>query len=86
MSVEITVRENSDVSSPLERMSLGIKGMTCAACSARIEKNLSKMEGIRQVNVNLASEKATVSYDPSQVSVEEVIEKIKKTGYVVREE
>lgn len=86
MTVEINVREHSDVSSITERITLGIIGMTCAACSTRIEKNLSKVEGITQVNVNLASEKASISYDPFQVTIEQVIEKVKKTGYSVREE
>ena len=86
MTIEINVQEHSDVSSITERVTLGIIGMTCAACSARIEKNLSKVDGIKQVNVNLASEKASISYDPSHVTIEQVIEKVKKTGYGVREE
>ena len=46
--------------------------MTCAACSTRIEKGLNKMEGIMQANVNLALEKATVEYNPSVVSANEI--------------
>ena len=40
-----------------------ITGMTCAACSNRIEKGLKKMEGVKEANVNLALEKAMVQYD-----------------------
>jgi Cu+-exporting ATPase len=69
-----------------EQVTLGIKGMTCAACSTRVEKNLSKVEGVSRVNVNLASEKASISYNPAQTSIEQLMEKVKKTGYSVREE
>ncbi|UYM82970.1 heavy metal translocating P-type ATPase [Heyndrickxia coagulans] len=69
-----------------ESVTLGITGMTCAACANRIEKNLSKVEGVKKVNVNLATEKATVQYDPKQATVENLIEKVEKTGYGVLEE
>jgi P-type Cu+ transporter len=71
---------------PDENISLGITSMTCAACAARIEKNISKLPGVRTANVNLASEKASVTYNPSEVSVENIIEIVKKTGYGVQEE
>jgi Cu+-exporting ATPase len=69
-----------------EQVTLVIKGMTCAACSTRVEKNLSKVEGVSKVNVNLASEKASVSYNSTQTTIDQLIEKVKKTGYSVREE
>ena len=47
-------------------LTLPITGMTCANCSATIERNLKKMPGVARRNVNLASEKATVTYDPAQ--------------------
>ncbi len=40
-----------------------ITGMTCAACSTRVEKGLNKMDGVESANVNLALEKATVKYN-----------------------
>ncbi|MCM3631624.1 heavy-metal-associated domain-containing protein [Paenibacillus glycanilyticus] len=43
--------------------------MTCAACANRIEKGLSKMEGITDANVNFALEKASVIYNPDKVSI-----------------
>ncbi|WP_342399441.1 heavy metal translocating P-type ATPase [Weizmannia sp. FSL W8-0676] len=70
----------------VESVTLGITGMTCAACANRIEKNLSKVEGVKKVNVNLATEKAAVQYDPKQATVENLIEKVEKTGYGVLEE
>ncbi|MFM9277106.1 heavy metal translocating P-type ATPase [Paenibacillus sp. p-8] len=60
---------------------LQIKGMTCAACSARIEKGLSRMEGVLHANVNLALEKATVSYDPVTVGVNNLREKVEALGF-----
>ena len=58
-----------------------ITGMTCAACSTRIEKGLNKMDGVVQANVNLALEKATVEFNPSAVSTKELIQKVEKLGY-----
>jgi len=65
----------------VEKLNLKISGMTCAACSARIEKVLSKTDGLEHVSVNLATEKAALDYDPSKVSLQDVIDKIIKTGY-----
>lgn len=65
----------------MEKLNLKINGMTCAACSARIEKVLSKTDGLEHVSVNLATEKAALEYDPSKVSPQDVIDKIIKTGY-----
>lgn len=65
----------------MEKLNLKISGMTCAACSARIEKVLSKTDGLEHVSVNLATEKAALEYDPSKVSPQDVIDKIIKTGY-----
>lgn len=69
-----------------EQVSLGITGMTCAACANRVEKNLSKVNGVSKASVNPANEKATVSYDASQTTVENLMETVEKTGYGVREE
>ncbi len=63
------------------QVDLQLTGMTCAACSARIEKVLSKMPGVYGVNVNLALETGRVTYDPTALSVEEIIGKIEKVGY-----
>jgi Cu+-exporting ATPase len=60
---------------------LGIGGMTCAACSARIERTLRKLEGIESATVNLATEKATVVYDPRALRLSAIKEAITKAGY-----
>ncbi|MFC8687824.1 heavy metal translocating P-type ATPase [Brevibacillus porteri] len=64
-----------------DKVELNISGMTCAACSTRIEKGLNKTAGVLKANVNLAMETATVEYDSSQVSVTDIIQKVEKLGY-----
>ncbi|CAM3787056.1 heavy metal translocating P-type ATPase [Mesobacillus zeae] len=64
-----------------EKAELEITGMTCAACSARIEKGLNKMEGVNNATVNLALETASIDFNPSQLGVRDMIGKIEKLGY-----
>ena len=61
---------------------IGVTGMTCAACSNRVEKVLNRMEGV-EAQVNLTTEKATIDYDPEKVSLEDITEKIENIGYGV---
>ncbi|MDD2189619.1 MAG: heavy metal translocating P-type ATPase [Eubacteriales bacterium] len=65
----------------MEKETIKITGMTCAACAARIEKVVGKMEGVDRISVNLATEKAAVSYDPEKTDLDAIKEKIEKTGY-----
>ncbi len=64
-----------------KQMTLPITGMTCANCAATIERNLKKLPSAEHVNVNLASERATLEFDPAQVTPAEVIARIEKAGY-----
>ncbi len=64
-----------------EKTTIEIKGMTCSACSRAVERSLGKMEGITEVSVNLATEKATVIYDSEKVKIEDIKARIKKAGY-----
>ncbi|WP_243298453.1 heavy metal translocating P-type ATPase [Bacillus litorisediminis] len=64
-----------------EKAEFDLMGMTCAACATRIEKGLKKLEGVQSAAVNLALETGTVEYNPSQVSVQDMIEKVKSIGY-----
>ncbi|WP_051320821.1 heavy metal translocating P-type ATPase [Alkalihalophilus marmarensis] len=57
--------------------------MTCAACANKIEKGLSRVEGVKEANVNFALEKTTIKYDPSVVDKKEFEAKIEKLGYQV---
>ncbi|PEL13915.1 heavy metal translocating P-type ATPase [Bacillus sp. AFS017336] len=65
----------------VEKITLNITGMTCAACSARIEKVIGKMDGVVQINVNLAMNIATISYLPEVRTVQSIIDKISHIGY-----
>ncbi len=69
-----------------EKVRLNISGMSCASCSARIEKKLSRMEGIAAANVNLATNKAVVTYDSSQIKLEQITQAIDRLGFVASEE
>src|SRR5699024_1574524 len=65
-----------------KKTTLGITGMTCAACANRIEKNLNKMEDVT-ANVNVTTEKATIEYNSDHTSIDALTQKIKDTGYDV---
>ena len=65
----------------MKKQELIISGMTCAACSGRIERKLGKTEGISEAVVNLAGEKGTFTFDPDIISQNEIIEIIEKMGY-----
>ncbi|HNA82584.1 MAG TPA: heavy metal translocating P-type ATPase [Thiobacillaceae bacterium] len=70
-------------SSPLRQvLDLPIAGMTCAACSTRLEKNLNKLEGVA-AQVNLAAERARVEFDPASASASAIVEQVRKTGFSV---
>ena len=66
-------------SSGLREVELSVRGMTCAACAARVEKNLSAIDGVA-ASVNFATEKAVVTV-PASVPVERLIEKVEQAGY-----
>lgn len=58
-----------------------ITGMTCANCSARVEKELNQQKGVKKATVNLATEKATVSYEPQATSTDHLIHSVEDIGY-----
>lgn len=62
---------------------LKIGGMTCAACSSRVERSLSKLPGVEKASVNLATEKATVTYDTAQLGLDGIVGKIEALGFHV---
>lgn len=65
---------------PQNHFELDIKGMTCAACSARIERVLNKIEGV-EASVNLAAESAHVTSTNPQITLTSIIQTIEKTGF-----
>lgn len=64
-----------------ETVELGIEGMTCASCVARVERALRKQPGVGQANVNLATERATVAFEPGATTVDNLLGAIRKAGY-----
>jgi P-type Cu+ transporter len=66
-----------------ERIDLPVSGMTCAACARTIERTLSATPGVERARVNLATETATVEYDPARVRVRDFIGAIEDLGYGV---
>ncbi|MBP1754438.1 MAG: copA [Firmicutes bacterium] len=67
----------------MNKETIKIGGMTCAACSQRVEKAIAKLEGISMVSVNLATEKATLEYDPQIIRISAIKDCVIKTGYQV---
>jgi Cu+-exporting ATPase len=66
-----------------KKISIDVVGMTCAACSTRVEKALSKREGVISATVNLLANKAAIEFDTDKVKPEDLIKTIEKTGYEV---
>ena len=66
-----------------EKINIDISGMTCAACSARVEKALSKKEGVTNAVVNLLGQKATIEFNAEEVKPIDLIKTIEKAGYEV---
>ena len=68
---------------PETRIDLALEGMTCAACAARIERKLNKLEGV-EASVNYATEQATVRYDSDRVAVADLVGAVEGAGYHAR--
>ena len=63
------------------RAVLALEGMTCASCAMRIEKGLKKVPGVADAQVNLATEQASVTYDPARTDVSQMMQKVEAVGY-----
>ncbi|MGD2272601.1 MAG: heavy metal translocating P-type ATPase, partial [Desulfobacterales bacterium] len=66
-----------------QKITLPITGMTCANCALNIERGVKRLTGVDDASVNFAAEQAAVSFDPQQVQIRDVVEKINKSGYGV---
>ncbi len=74
--------------SPVEqgtKIVLQIGGMTCVSCSNIIKKSLNKAKGVSQADINFATEKARISYDPSKTDTKKLIKVVENTGYTAKE-
>jgi Cu+-exporting ATPase len=65
----------------LDKIELGIRGMTCASCAARVEKVLSHTQGVLNASVNLATETATIEYDSGGLDTKKLIKVVENAGY-----
>jgi len=66
-----------------KNLNLPVRGMTCASCVAHVEKALGGVEGVAQANVNLATERASVVFDPEMVDLSKLVQAVRETGYEV---
>src|SRR5215207_7357854 len=64
-------------------VSFPVTGMTCASCVNRVEKAISKVAGVDRAAVNLATERATVSFDPNETTVAAIASAVDRAGYGV---
>ena len=69
--------------SETKQLTLPITGMTCANCVATVERGLKKQDGVQAAVVNLSSERATVTFDPSAVGLPDLVARVARTGYGV---
>src|SRR5689334_15065516 len=63
------------------RINIPVHGMTCAACQARVQRALASAPGVEEASVNLLLHNATVEFDPSATSPEQLVAAIRDTGY-----
>ena len=64
-----------------ETCTIPVTGMTCAACSGRVQRTLEQSAGVASANVNLMTGAATVAYDPAVTSPGRLVDTIRDTGY-----
>jgi Cu+-exporting ATPase len=65
------------------KITLPLTGMTCANCAMNIERGLKKLQGVKEAAVNFASEEAIINFNPQQLNIREVVQKIHDFGYGV---
>lgn len=68
---------------PENAVTLPVTGMTCANCALNIERNVKKLQGVKEANVNFASEQAAITFDADKLQIQDLVKKIHDTGYGV---
>lgn len=84
MTLQTPVHVETSGAEPSE-VTLPISGMTCASCVRRIEKRLTRVPGVQEANVNLATEQARVRFDPAAAGLADLKTAVEQAGYQVRE-
>ncbi|MBZ0300387.1 MAG: heavy metal translocating P-type ATPase [Anaerolineae bacterium] len=79
----MAVQQKQDEPQTLLHLDLPVTGMTCASCVRNVERALTRADGVAEANVNIATERATVSFDPARVDPHQLIERIENAGYGV---
>ena len=69
----------------MKKITLNIGGMHCAACSAYLEKELSKMNGVDNVSVSIATNTATFEYDDKKLTIKDINKTVKSCGFFIDE-
>jgi len=64
-----------------QTIELDILGMTCAACANTVERSLARTPGVDAAHVNIATERASVSFDPSEVDLSRLVSRVREAGY-----
>lgn len=67
--------------SSTRHLDVGVQGMTCASCVARVERGLRKLPGVVEAQVNLATERASVTFDPARVQAAAIADQVRALGY-----
>ncbi len=66
-----------------KNVTIPVTGMTCASCALNVERNVKKLAGIKEANVNFATEQAAIAFDPREVQLHKVTSSIQDAGYGV---
>ncbi|WP_342601204.1 cation transporter [Psychrobacillus sp. FSL H8-0483] len=67
----------------MENVTLNVQGMSCGSCGNKVDGSIRKLEGIEDVQVNVASGEVAVVFDKGQIAVAQVVAAIESHGYVV---
>ena len=86
MTTEIQTQDELAQDELAAEVTLDIGGMTCASCVARVERSLKKVPGVAGAAVNLATERATVSYDPMQAGVADHVWSLREIAELIESE
>ncbi len=81
MEENVQVTQTRTMAMEESQATLALEGMTCASCAVRIEKGLKKIPGVKDASVNFATEQATVTYEPAQANLEQMVQKVEAIGY-----
>lgn len=81
LSPKLAEEEEDVPADQSKRIQLALSGMHCTSCAHIIERGLKKVEGVKEAHVNFSAEKATVTYDESKATDEDLVNAVNKSGY-----